>query len=110
MSALGPTVTFDRTGEGETDMEPGFSTGDKRDLLRYLSALDDVADENGHADADDVASRLGIDRETALRAERRLKSLGLIEDWPGPPRMADLRQRVLTGDGINAVLNGQLPI
>ncbi len=91
-------------------MEPGFSTGNKRDLLRYLSALDDMADGKGHADADDVASLLDIDRETALRAKRRLKSLGLIEDWPGPHRMADLEQRVLTGDGITAVLNGQLPI
>lgn len=91
-------------------MQPEFNIGNKDDLLRYLSALDDVANDKGHADADDVAARLDIDRQAAIRAERRLNALGLIEDWPGPRRAGDQMQRVLTGDGINAVLNGQLPI
>lgn len=87
-----------------------FSTTSKRDLLRYLTALDEVVENKEHGDADDVAELLGMDRETAARTERRLKTLGYVKVWHGPTRVGDPLQHILTKAGVTAVLNGDLEI
>lgn len=88
----------------------GFSPWRPADLMQYLRAFAEHVDEHGHADTDDIAYRLGITREIAQRAERRLIDLGCIEDWPGPNRAGDRKQRTLTGEGTRALLRDELPL
>lgn len=90
--------------------DDAFSAWRPADLLAYLRAFAEHVEQHGHADVDDVAARVDITRETAVRAERRLIDLGCIDDWPGKMRLGDRMQRVLTGEGTRALMRDELPL
>ena len=90
--------------------DDAFSPWRPADLLSYLRAFADHVDQHGHADRDDVAAHLDITDANAERAERRLIDLSCITDWPGPGRLGDKKQRVLTGAGTRALLADELPL